>query len=34
MASMFASRMCNIRGAVPESSDFYEPIREMIENGG
>lgn len=34
MASMFASRMCNIRGAVPDSRDFYEPIKEMIENGG
>jgi len=34
MASMFASRMCKIRGAVPDSRDFYEPIKEMIENGG
>ena len=34
MASMFASRICEIRGAVPESREFYEPIREMIENGG
>jgi len=34
MASMFASRICEIRGAVPESRKFYEPIIEMIENGG
>ena len=34
MASMFASRMCNIRGAVPDSRGFYEPIKEMIGNGG
>lgn len=34
MASMFASRVCEIRGAVPESREFYQPIREMIENGG
>jgi fructokinase len=34
MASMFASHICNIRGAVSESRDFYEPIKEMIENGG
>jgi fructokinase len=34
MASMFASRICEIRGAVPESRKFYEPIKRMIENGG
>jgi len=34
MASMFASRICEIRGAIPESQEFYEPIKEMIENGG
>jgi len=34
MASMFASRICEIRGAVPESRKFYEPIKKMIENGG
>ncbi len=34
MASMFASRICEIRGAVPESREFYEPTIEMIENGG
>jgi fructokinase len=34
MASMFASHICEIRGAIPESQEFYEPIKEMIENGG
>ncbi|MBW2604251.1 MAG: carbohydrate kinase [Deltaproteobacteria bacterium] len=33
MASMFASRICEIRGAIPESQEFYEPIKKMIENG-
>jgi len=33
MASMFASRVCEIRGAVPDSSEFYEPIKKIIENG-
>jgi fructokinase len=34
LASMFASRICEIRGAVPESREFYEPIKKMFENGG
>lgn len=34
MASMFASRICEIRGAIPESREFYEPIKELIKNGG
>lgn len=34
MASMFASRICEIRGAIPESQEFYEPIKKRIENGG
>ena len=34
MASMFASHICEIRGAIPESQELYEPIKEMIENGG
>jgi len=34
MASMFASRICEIRGAIPESRAFYEPIKKMIESGG
>jgi fructokinase len=34
MASMFASRICEIRGAIPESLDFYLPVKEMMKNGG
>jgi len=34
MASMFASRICEIRGAIPGSLEFYKPIKNMIENGG
>jgi fructokinase len=34
MASMFASRICEIRGAIPESREFYEPIKKTVENGG
>jgi fructokinase len=33
MASMFALRICEIRGAIPESREFYNPIKKMIENG-
>ncbi len=32
IASMFASRICEIRGAIPESQESYELIKEMIEN--
>jgi fructokinase len=34
MASMFASHICEIRGAIPESQKFYDPVKEMIEKGG
>jgi fructokinase len=34
MASMFASRICEIRGAIPESREFYNPVKEMMGNGG
>jgi fructokinase len=34
MASMFASRICEIRGAIPESRKFYAPVKEMMKNGG
>ena len=34
MASMFASRICEIRGAIPEPREFYDPVKEMIKNGG
>ena len=33
MASMFASRICEIRGAIPESQEFYKPIKKMVKNG-
>ena len=32
IASMFASRICENRGAIPESQESYEIIKEMIEN--
>lgn len=32
IASMFASRICEIRGAIPESQESHELIKEMIEN--
>ena len=32
IASMFASRICEIRGAIPEYQESYELIKEMIEN--
>ncbi len=31
-ASMFASRICEIKGAIPESASFYEPFRPLIGN--
>jgi fructokinase len=34
MAAMFASRICTIKGAIPESSAFYEPIRKQMRDGG
>jgi fructokinase len=33
MASMFALRICEIRGAIPESREFYKSIKKMVENG-
>jgi fructokinase len=32
MASTFASSICEIRGAIPESREFYEPIKKLIDN--
>jgi fructokinase len=32
-ASAFASRICQIRGAVPESLEFYEPVKEWMKEG-
>jgi len=34
MAAAFASRICTIKGAIPESSDFYAPIRKQMRDGG
>jgi len=34
MAAAFASRICTIEGALPESTKFYEPLREQIQRGG
>jgi fructokinase len=33
MSSTFASHICEIRGAIPESREFYEPIKKLIEKG-
>ena len=33
MASRFAARICEIRGAIPESPAFYKPIIEMLQTG-
>jgi len=32
-ASLFASRICEIRGAVPDSASFYEPFKSLFVNG-
>jgi fructokinase len=32
-ATAFASHICKIEGAVPESASFYEPFRPMIKGG-
>ena len=34
MATTFASRICTIKGAIPESSDFYLTIRKKMGDGG
>jgi fructokinase len=34
MAAAFASRICAIKGAIPESSEFYETIRKQMRDGG
>jgi fructokinase len=31
-ASLFASRICEIKGAIPESASFYEPFRFLFED--
>ena len=30
-ASLFASQICTLAGAIPESSSFYKPFADMIE---
>ena len=32
-ASLFASRVCEIKGAIPDSTSFYEPFRALFANG-
>jgi fructokinase len=34
MASAFASRICAIEGAIPETEEFYAPLRRQIHIGG
>jgi fructokinase len=31
-ASLFASRVCEIKGALPDSASFYEPFKALFEN--
>jgi fructokinase len=31
-ASLFASRICEIKGAIPESASFYEPFKSLFVN--
>jgi fructokinase len=33
MASELASRICTLEGAIPETAEFYEPIRKRMKNG-
>jgi fructokinase len=30
-ASLFASRVCEIKGAIPDSASFYEPFKTFFE---
>jgi fructokinase len=32
-ASRFASRICEIKGAIPDSASFYEPFKSLFLNG-
>jgi fructokinase len=34
MATEFASRICAVKGAIPESKRFYEPVRTQIQRWG
>ncbi len=31
-ASLFASRICEIKGAIPDSASFYEPFKSLFVN--
>jgi fructokinase len=33
LATAFASRICTIEGALPDSAEFYEPVRKQMKNG-
>ena len=33
MAAQFAAQICAMAGAIPESAEFYEPIRPQMRNG-
>lgn len=33
-ATAFASRICTIKGALPDSAAFYEPLRKQMKKGG
>jgi fructokinase len=32
-ASVFAARICEIKGAIPESPSFYKPFKPLFGNG-
>jgi fructokinase len=32
-ASLFSSRICEIKGAIPDSASFYEPFKSLFLNG-
>jgi fructokinase len=34
LATAFASRICSIEGAIPESAEFYKPILKHMKEGG
>jgi fructokinase len=31
-ASLFASRICEIKGAIPDTASFYEPFKALFED--
>jgi sugar/nucleoside kinase (ribokinase family) len=32
-ATAFASRICQVQGAIPDSESFYKPFTQMINRG-